>query len=66
MIQCIDVSIYCLWCITMQRYIVRYKVESKQWSMLFVNAVICFLREISEVIFLLEALHTTQFNHNVQ
>ena len=65
-IQCVDVSIYCLWCITIQRYIVRYKVESKQWSMLFFNVDFCFFREINELNFLREALHTIQFNHNVQ
>ena len=32
------------------RYIARYKVESRQWSMLFFNVV--FLRETSELIFL--------------
>ena len=52
MIQFVDVSIYCLWCITIQRYIAQYKVESKQWSMLFFNVALLFLREISELIFL--------------
>ena len=51
-IQCVDVLIYCLWCITIQRYIARYRVESKQWSMLFFNVFFCFLREASELIFL--------------
>ena len=31
-----------------------------------VYVIVCFLKEISELIFLREALHTTQFDHNVQ
>ena len=40
-VQCVDISIYCLWCII---YIVRYEVESKCCSVLL-------LREINDFFF---------------
>ena len=48
----VDVSIYCLWCITIQRYIVRYKVESKHCSVLLFKRNKCFfLWEASCIIY---------------
>ena len=42
-IQFVEVSKYCLWCTMIQQYIVQYKVESKQWSMLFLMLLFFFV-----------------------
>jgi len=63
-IQYVDVSIYyCLWCITIQWFIVRYKVESKHCSVLL-------LREMNHVFFF-EKHHvpfrlTTMYNNLIK
>ena len=41
-IQCVDVSMHCFWCITIQWYIVRYKVESKHCFVLFLREINSF------------------------
>ena len=38
-IQCVDVSIYCLWCITIRWYIVQYKMESNHCSVLHLRGI---------------------------